>query len=327
MSIMIGPVQTDGKVFLAPMSGITDPPFRRAVKKFGVALAFSEMVAGRHVLSGQDRAARMLEPDGIGTRAVQIAGCDPAIMADAARYNQDSGAEIVDINMGCPAKQVTGGYAGSALMRDLAQARTIIEAVVGAVSLPVTLKMRTGWNDDSRNAPQLARIAEDCGVQMITVHGRTRCQFYKGRADWRFIQQVTASVSVPVIANGDILSAADARECLEQSGANGVMIGRGAQGRPWVPSQIEAELSGRQGSELPTLPQIGEIAIRHYQDLLGMGEVEHMVRIARKHLGWYGEHLEDPGSYRREVMTETDPDQVMRAVALHFGGPARQAAA
>ena len=318
MSITVGDIELGGRVLLAPMSGITDPPFRRAVKRFGVALAFSEMVAGRQALTGQDRARRMMESDGVGVAAVQIAGCDPEIMADAARFNADRGAEIIDINMGCPAKQVTGGYAGSALMRDLRKAADIIQAVVGAVDVPVTLKMRTGWDDDSRNAPALARIAEDLGVRMLTVHGRTRCQFYKGLADWGFIARVKAAVSVPVIANGDIRSAADARRCLAESEADGVMIGRGAQGRPWAPAAIAAELEGRIASPVPDLPEIGRIACDHYEDLLRCGEVEHGVRIARKHLGWYGEHLADPKSFRQAVMTEEDPARVLAAIESHF---------
>lgn len=318
MSISIGRHQISDPVLLAPMSGITDAPFRRMVKRFGVGLAFAEMVAGRHVLSGQDRANRMLRHDGSGVQAIQIAGRDPAIMADAARFVVDQGADIVDINMGCPAKQVTGGYAGSALMRDLDQARSIIAAVVAAAGVPVTLKMRTGWDDDCRNAPELARIAEDLGVRMITVHGRTRCQFYKGRADWYFISDVKQAVAIPVVANGDITTVDEARACLHQSGADGVMIGRGAQGRPWFPAQVVAALRGREFT-VPTIPDIGALLLAHYRDLIDSGDTWPMVRIARKHLGWYAVHLDDPRAFRAEVMTADDPDVVLDAVARHFG--------
>lgn len=318
MSISVGKHDISDPVLLAPMSGITDAPFRRMVKQFGVGLAFAEMVAGRHVLSGQDRTNRMLRHDGSGVQAIQIAGRDPAIMADAARFVVDQGADIVDINMGCPAKQVTGGYAGSALMRDLGQASNIITAVVTAARVPVTLKMRTGWDDDSRNAPELARIAEDLGIQMITVHGRTRCQFYKGRADWRFISDVKQAVAIPVVANGDITTVDEARACLQQSGADGLMIGRGAQGRPWFPAQVIAALRG-QTFTVPTVPEIGALLLAHYRDLIDSGDTWPMVRIARKHLGWYAAHLNDPRAFRAEVMTAEDPEVVLEAVARHFG--------
>lgn len=318
MSISVGQHQIGDPVLLAPMSGITDAPFRRMVKRFGVGLAFAEMVAGRHVLSGQDRASRMLRHDGSGIQAVQIAGRDPEIMADAARFVVDQGADIVDINMGCPAKQVTGGYAGSALMRDLQQAGRIIAAVVAAANVPVTLKMRTGWNDDSRNAPELARMAEGLGVRMLTVHGRTRCQFYKGRADWRFIANVKQAVAIPVIANGDITTVVEARTCLAQSGADGVMIGRGAQGRPWFPAEVMAALRGEDFT-LPSVREIGALLLEHYRDLIDSGDTWPMVRIARKHLGWYAAHLDDPRGFRAEVMTADDPEVVQAAIIRHFG--------
>ena len=328
MGILIGSLALPGQVLLAPMSGITDPPFRRAVKRFGVALAFSEMLAGRHLHSGLRRTQRILEPDGIGIRAVQIAGCDPAVMADTARFNAENGVEVIDINMGCPAKQVTGGYAGSALMRDLDQAEQIIAAVIaGAGDVPVTLKMRTGWDPENRNAPELAKIAENCGVKMLTVHGRTRSQFYKGQADWRFISQVKQVVQIPVIANGDVLSPEDAGEILRLSEADGVMIGRGAQGCPWLPSHAEHYLRTGEILPKPSLPEIGVIARDHYLDMMrSHDDAHHAVRIARKHLGWYGEHLPDVKAFRRAVMTEETPSNVLHQIDRFFAIEAAGAA-
>src|SRR6059058_2008480 len=243
--ISIGPVRIDAPVILAPMTGVTDRPFRRIVKRYGAGLTVTEMIASQAMIRETRQSLQKAAWDPIENPvSMQLAGCAPAEMAEAAKLNEDRGAAIIDINMGCPVKKVVNGEAGSALMRDLKLAASLIDATVKAVKVPVTLKMRMGWKHDSLNAPELARIAEDLGVKMITVHGRTRCQMYKGEADWAFVRKVKDAVSVPVIVNGDICSVADAREALRQSGADGVMIGRGAYGRPWLIAQAMGDLAG-----------------------------------------------------------------------------------
>ena len=317
MTIRVGPLRLEDLVILAPMSGVTDAPFRRLVRRLGGGVVVSEMVASRGVLLQSRESLRRLRNDGVGGRQiVQLAGADPEIMGEAARLNQDLGAEIIDINMGCPAKKVVGKLAGSAIMRDEDLAARILKAVRAAVSIPVTLKMRTGWDLDNRNAPALARIAEDIGIAMITVHGRTRDQGFSGWADRCFISQVKKAVQIPVIANGDIESAADARDMLAKSGADGVMIGRGVYGRPWLIGMVSSALRGAgAGARLPSREARREIVQGHYEAMLEHYGRETGARVARKHLGWYLAREGVAEERRRALMREEAPRRVLAEVA------------
>lgn len=299
-------------VFLAPLAGITDLPFRQLVSRFGAGLVVSEMVASQEMVQAKPgvREKAELGFDSANT-AVQLAGREAHWMAEAARMVADNGAKIIDINMGCPAKKVVNGYSGSALLKDLDHALGLIEAVVGATDLPVTLKTRLGWDDALMNAPELARRAQDAGIQMITIHGRTRCQFYKGRADWAAIAAVKKAVTIPVIANGDIVSTATAREALNRSGADGIMIGRGAQGRPWGLAQIAAELAGGSAPDAPTGHALIQLVCAHYEAMLSFYGPDLGGRVARKHLGWYMDGCAAPQALRREVLTAKQPQRVL----------------
>lgn len=309
------PVPIAPPVVLAPMSGITDLPFRQVVAEFGAGMLVSEMIASGELVTRRrsPRAGTRARAEiGAGTTtAVQLAGREPEAMAEAARIAEGEGAPMIDINMGCPAKKVVGGLSGSALMRDLDLALRLIEAVVAAVKVPVSLKTRLGWDGDCLNAPELAARAEAAGVAMITIHGRTREQFYTGRADWSAIRAVRNAVTVPVIANGDITDAAGARRALTLSRADGVMIGRGAQGRPWLLAQISAALYGTPAPNVPTGAELVDLVVRHYEAMLVFYGRDLGLRIARKHLGWYIDAANGAADLRARLMREFDPRAVL----------------
>jgi tRNA-dihydrouridine synthase B len=316
--IQIDKITLPDNVLLAPMSGVTDLPFRRLVKGFGASLVISEMIASRAmILQTRDSLKKCQKDDSHYPMSVQLAGCDPEVMAEAAKLNEDLGADIIDINFGCPVKKVVNGFAGSALMKDEDLAARIMEAVVKAVKIPVTMKMRLGWNYENLNAPSLAKKAEDVGIKMLTVHGRTRCQMYNGSANWELISRTKEAVKIPVIANGDIKNVEDAKQALSLSKANGVMIGRACYGKPWLIAQIAAELKGDAKIIAPSLEEQKRIVLNHFNEMIEHYGEQTAIPLARKHIGWYCSGLKNSAEYRAKINV-TQGAQNVRDVIEQF---------
>ncbi len=299
--IEIGNLKIKSNFLLAPMSGVTDYPYREIVKKFKPGLVFTEMIASRALLSQNKKTMKMIKKTDNYLSAVQLAGCDPEIMSEASKICENNGADIIDINMGCPVKKVVNGYAGSALMKDELLAARILESVTSSVKVPVTLKMRKGWDDNSQNAPEIAKIAESCGIKMITIHGRTRCQMYKGKSDWKFVKKVKKSIKIPVLVNGDIINKTNVKKALMDSGADGVMIGRGSYGRPWIFQEFNPGLKNVLDGKLKK-----EIILNHFQLSLDHYGNDIGLKSFRKHLGWYSKSINNSNEFRSKINQCTD---------------------